>query len=154
MIFHRGVAINSIMQSNPVIGRLRSSFTVLAPGAVLEVEEGVGMSGVNITAAQRVRIGSQTIIGADVMITDTDFHTPMPDGGWSNDAETVSEAVDIGKNCFIGARAIILKGVTVGDGAVLAAGAVVTRDVPAEGLAIGNPAVNCSLPDKWKRRND
>ncbi len=153
MVFHERVVVNSSIQSNPVIGHVKSSFSVVVPGAVLEVGAGVGMSGVTITAAKRVSIGTGTIIGADTMITDTDFHSPLPEGGWSNDARSVAEAVSIGKNCFIGARSIILKGVTIGDGAVVAAGAVVTRDVPALGLAIGNPAVNRDLPEKWKRAN-
>lgn len=114
------------------------------------IGDSVGMSGVCICAAQLVEIGENTIIGADVLITDTDFHQPLPDGGWSNDAGSASKPVRIGRGCFIGARAIILKGVTVGDGAVVAAGALVTRDIPAEHLAIGNPAMVRPLDDKWK----
>ena len=46
----------------------------------------------------------------------------------------------IGSNCFVGARSIVLPGVCVGDGAIIAAGAVVTKDVPARCIAAGNPA--------------
>lgn len=46
----------------------------------------------------------------------------------------------IGRNCFIGARSIILPGVYIGDGSIVAAGAVVTRDVPAGSIVAGNPA--------------
>lgn len=46
----------------------------------------------------------------------------------------------IGKHCFIGARAIVLPGVTIGDGSIIAAGAVVTRDVCAGSMVAGNPA--------------
>lgn len=112
----------------------------------------VGMSGVCICAANSVEIGERTIIGADALITDTDFHSPLPDGRWSNDAAGTSKPVAIGKGCFIGARAIILKGVTIGDGAVVAAGALVTRDVPAEHLAIGNPAMVKPLDERWLHR--
>jgi len=59
--------------------------------------------------------------------------------------------VIIGRGCFIGARAIILKGVTIGDCAVVGAGAVVTRDVPAGHLAAGNPAVCRPLTGPWLR---
>jgi acetyltransferase-like isoleucine patch superfamily enzyme len=47
----------------------------------------------------------------------------------------------VGDNCFIGARSIIMPGVTVGEGSIVGAGAVVTKDVPARSLVAGNPAV-------------
>ena len=147
-----GVKINTRVSSNPVIGRTRTSLMVLSPGARMMIGAHVGMSGVCICAANSVEIGERTIIGADVLITDTDFHSPLPDGKWSNDAAGASAPIRIGKGCFIGARAIILKGVTLGDGAVVAAGALVTRDVPAEHLAIGNPAVVRPLDVKWLHR--
>lgn len=46
----------------------------------------------------------------------------------------------IGRDCFIGARSLILPGVTIGDGAIVGAGSVVTRDVPARSIVAGNPA--------------
>jgi acetyltransferase-like isoleucine patch superfamily enzyme len=46
----------------------------------------------------------------------------------------------IGENCFIGGRAIVMPGITVGDGSIVAAGAVVTKDVPPRSIVAGNPA--------------
>jgi acetyltransferase-like isoleucine patch superfamily enzyme len=152
MEIREGVKINTRVASNPVIGRQRTTLMVMAPGARMMIGANVGMSGVCICAANSVEIGERTIIGADALITDTDFHSPLPDGGWSNDAAGTSAPVKIGRGCFIGARAIVLKGVTIGDGAVVAAGALVTRDVPAEHLAIGNPAVVRPLDVKWLHR--
>jgi acetyltransferase-like isoleucine patch superfamily enzyme len=146
------VKINTRLSSNPVIGRQRTTLMVVAPGALMRIGEGVGISGACLCAAQSLTIGENTIIGADAMITDTDFHAPLPDGRWSNDAAGASKPVVIGKGCFIGARAIILKGVILGDGAVVAAGAMVTRNVPAEHLAIGNPAVVKPLDERWKHK--
>lgn len=146
-----GVVINSSMASNPVIGHSRSALSSVAPGAVLVLGRNVGASGVTITAATEVTIGDNTIIGADTLITDTDFHLPDGEGGWSNALRETSKAVRIGTSCFIGARSIILKGVTIGDGTVVAAGAVVTRDVPAMHLAYGNPATHSPLPDRWRQ---
>lgn len=48
--------------------------------------------------------------------------------------------IRIGKNAFVGARALVLPGVKIGDGAVVGAGSVVTRDVPADAIVAGNPA--------------
>ena len=67
---------------------------------------------------------------------------------WGNPGH--GKPIHIGEGCFIGARAIILKGVTIGSGAVVAAGAVVTRDVPSGWLAIGNPAENKPLPERLR----
>lgn len=146
------VKINTRVSSNPVIGRVRTSLMVITPGATMKIGQGVGISGACLCCARSLAIGDNTIIGADALITDTDFHSPLPDGRWSNDAAAVSAPVMIGRGCFIGARAIILKGVTLGDGAVVAAGALVTRDVPAEHLAIGNPAIVKPLDERWKHR--
>ena len=75
------------------------------------------------------------------MIIDTDFHYRTPEGKWGTDPKAVSRPVVIGRACFIGARAIILKGVTVGDNAVIGAGAVVSRNVEANTVVAGNPAI-------------
>ena len=150
LILEKNVRINTRVSSNPVIGRQRTSLVVMDSGASLTLAAGVGISGACICAAQAVEIGESTIIGADVLITDTDFHSPLGDGTWSNDAVATSKPIKIGRGCFIGARAIILKGVTIGDGAVVAAGALVTRNVPSEHLAIGNPAEVKLLDGKWK----
>ena len=71
---------------------------------------------------------------------DTDFHPRRGDGSWATDPIAVSDPINIGENCFIGARAIILKGVQIGDGAVIGAGSVVTKNVPEGAIACGNPA--------------
>ena len=48
--------------------------------------------------------------------------------------------IKIGSNCWIGENSRVCKGVTIGDGAIVAANAVVTKDVPANSIAAGNPA--------------
>jgi acetyltransferase-like isoleucine patch superfamily enzyme len=112
----------------------------LQPGAVLVVGRGTGISGGSFCAARSLRIGQRCLIGADVVIADTDFHAVEParrDAGW--DAIGCAP-VHVGDDVFIGARAMILKGVRIGDGAVIGAGAVVTRSVPAGAVVAGNPA--------------
>lgn len=85
-----------------------------------------------ITCQQSVTIGEKCAISWDVLITDTDYH--QLDG-----APNVAP-VKIGDRVWIGAKAIVLKGVSIGNGAAIAAGSVVTKDVPAGALVAGNPA--------------
>ena len=102
-------------------------------GAVLSIGEG---SFVNhrseIIAHERVEIGSHCLFAWDVQVMDSDSH--------SVDGLPHTAPVVIGDRVWIGCRATVLKGVTVGDGAVVAACSVVTRDVPPRALVAGNPA--------------
>ena len=86
-----------------------------------------------------ISIGRDVLIGPDVMIFDSDFHPVEPELRLDK-AGPETAPVAIADNVFIGARAVILKGVTIGEGAVIAAGAVVTRDVGPREIAMGNPA--------------
>jgi galactoside O-acetyltransferase len=62
------------------------------------------------------------------------------------------EPIKIGDNAWIGINCIILKGVTIGEGAIIGAGSVVTRDIPAWTIAGGNPAkVIKEIPDEHRR---
>ena len=149
--FESGVKVNSSLGSNPIMLRSHSTFCSVAPGARIIIGKDCGMSGVSITAAKEVIIGEGTLLGADCLIADTDFHIPLGGHRWGNDIRAGAKPVRIGKGCFIGARTIILKGVTIGDGAVVAAGSVVTKDVPIEHMATGNPAISRPLPDKWRQ---
>lgn len=111
------------------------------PGARLEIGEGVGMSGARIVAYQLVTVGARTLIGAGAVIVDTDFHPLDPELRAAHPTRGAAVApVAIGQDVFIGARAMVLKGVTIGDGAVIAAGAIVTGDVAAGTVVAGNPA--------------
>ena len=92
-------------------------------------------------AKQRVTIGADCAVSWDVMISDTDNHVL--------DGERGCAPVTIGDRVWIGARATVLKGVTIGDGAVVAAGALVTRDVPAGALVGGVPAKVLKADVTW-----
>ena len=80
------------------------------------------------THPRGVHIGAESYVGFGAVILAHDFTRELR-------CDTV-----IGRRCFIGARAIVLPGVGVGDGSIVGAGAVVTRDVPAGSLVAGNPA--------------
>jgi acetyltransferase-like isoleucine patch superfamily enzyme len=100
----------------------------------------VGLSSATIVAGNSIEIGSETLLGAGCMVLDNDFHTPGENFTWKTEYSSNSRPVSIGRGCFIGARAIILKGVTLGDGVVVGAGAVVTRSFPSGSVIGGNPA--------------
>lgn len=120
----------------------------LLPGATLDIADHVGASGASICAAVRVSIGDHVLLGADVVITDTDFHPLHRDRRYAHVSGALHAPVIIQDDVFVGARSIVLKGVTIGAGAVIGAGSVVTRDVPAGAIAAGNPArVIGDVPD-------
>lgn len=100
--------------------------------------------GVEITCASTIRIGQGCTIARDVIIRDYDGHTiELPN-------YEISKPIDIGKNVWIGNRAMILKGVTIGDGAIVAAGSIVTKDVPAASIVAGIPAKIIKNNVKWE----
>ena len=86
-----------------------------------------------IHAGKKVEIGSGCNIAWDVCIMDRDYHK------FNNTTEEI-RPVKIGDNVWIGCNSLILKGVTIGNGSVVAAGSVVTKDVPPGVLVGGNPA--------------
>lgn len=94
-----------------------------------------------ITCKESVTIGERCAISWDVLITDTDYHQ-------LGDTPNIAP-VTIGDRVWVGAKAIILKGVTIGDGAVIAAGSVVTKDVAPGSLVAGNPARETRAAVAW-----
>jgi acetyltransferase-like isoleucine patch superfamily enzyme len=84
----------------------------------------------------RITIGSDTLVGPQVMIL-TATHQVV-DG--RVDHARVSRDVTVGNNVWLGARSVVLPGVTIRDGCVIAAGAVVTRDCEPGGMYAGVPA--------------
>lgn len=106
------------------------------------------LNGVSITAYDSVTIGENCQIASCTLISDTDFHPVNPkvrmreSMGYKIDhAEVNKRAVTIGNNVWIGWGCIILKGASIGDNSIIAAGSVVLSDIPANVLAAGNPAV-------------
>lgn len=141
IILGTNVSLCNTGMANPLAEYGRCRFATVAPGAEIFIHDHVGMSSCVIACANKVEIGEGTIIGGGALVIDTDFHPRLPDGNWGTDPRSVSKPVIIGKKCFIGARAIILKGVRIGDGAVVGAGSVVTKDVSVKTVVAGNPAV-------------
>jgi len=82
------------------------------------------------------------MIGPDCLIMDSDFHIPWPpESRYYYPGEEVDADVLIGAYVWLGARCIILKGVTIGDNSIIAAGSIVVGNIPENCLAAGVPAV-------------
>jgi len=128
-VVHQGASLNVDSQFT-FYTALRVS---VAPHASLRLGSGYVNSDLRLSCFDRIEIGYDVNISERVTIRDSDNH--------SVDSQPLTAPVRIGNKVWIGMEAMILKGVTIGDGAVVAAGAVVTRDVPPNALVAGVPAV-------------
>lgn len=90
-----------------------------------------------ISEGEGVFIGKGCLIGENVSIYDSDFHSINPKQRFGGKAKTGK--VVIGDNVFIGSDVIILKGVTIGENSVIAAGSIVAKDISSNVIAGGNP---------------
>lgn len=145
IILHKGVTVTSNPRHNPLLLHPVQLHTV-APGAVIEMEEGSGISGSSIICCSRVSIGRYTIIGPNTLVYDSEGHSYTPGIGWKKHNVRTGRPITIGAECYIGANCIILSGVTIGNNCVISAGSVITEDVPAGHKASGNPATYTPLP--------
>ncbi|SCP96225.1 acyltransferase [Anaerobium acetethylicum] len=116
----------------------------VADGASLTIGSGYMNQGSMIDCHQEITIGDNVYIAENVIIRDSDNHEMI------RDDYHMTEKVCIGNHVWIGEGAKILKGVNVGDGAVIAAGAIVTRDVPGNCLVAGIPAKIIKKEVLWK----
>ncbi|MCJ2044292.1 sugar O-acetyltransferase [Methylobacterium sp. J-078] len=143
---------NAAAAETPAIRReiLRERFASVGDGAVVRppfhCDYGLHISlgahvflnfGCVILDCAPVSIGERTQIGPGVQILTPDH--PREPGPREAGLE-FARAIRIGRNVWIGGGALILPGVTVGDDAIVGAGSVVTRDVPAGATVVGNPA--------------
>jgi acetyltransferase-like isoleucine patch superfamily enzyme len=96
-----------------------------------------------ISVAKSVRIGDDTLIAGDVAIFDNISHPLSPTKRLARAPITADDAapVVIGRNVWIGVSCIVMRGLTIGDNSIVAAGSVVTKSVPPNTLVAGNPAV-------------
>lgn len=112
----------------------------LCTGATIEIGADVGMSGASVCCAESIVIGNRVMLGADSVVTDTDFHTVHSVPRRYSREGIATSAVIVEDDVFVGMRAIILKGVRIGRGAVVGANSVVTHDVPEYAIVAGSPA--------------
>lgn len=95
---------------------------------------------VHIGAAVGVSIGEDCLFASHVYITDHDHYSPDPHSPVRHSKSLVVAPVRIGNGVWLGERVCVLKGVTIGDGAIVGAASVVTKDIPPRCIAVGSPA--------------
>lgn len=112
----------------------RNADIYIGKNAVLELGSGYIMDKLSLQCLYNIKIGENVMISREVVIRDSDSHQILD----SNHRPT--QSIVIGNHVWIGMRAMILKGVTIGDDSIIAAGAIVTKDVPPRTLVAGIPA--------------
>lgn len=141
---------NLRMDENSIL-EIRNNFSIyygadiiLFKGAKLNLGSGFFNSNIKIRCHERIEIGENVAISHDVTIMDSDAH----EGLWEGYEKT--KPIKIGNHVWIGTRVTILKGVTIGDNAIIAAGSVVTKDVPNNTIVAGVPAKVIKTDINWK----
>ena len=132
----------------------------IEPDGLVEVGDDSTLVGVVFMCAERITIGRRVIVSYNVTIADSDFHprdpearrldaiANAPEGDRRLRPAVITQPVVVEDDVQIGIGAIVLKGVQVGRGARIGPGAVVTRNVPAGGVVMGN-AARPAKPEDW-----
>lgn len=131
--------IKSSFFSN-LIGLYQRTVIIARENAELIIGNNVGMSGVTIYALEKIEIGNNSIIGANVKILDNDFHPVEPTARLKNEKLIGKKEIIIKENVFIGCNSIILKGTVLGNNCVVGAGSVVCGSFSDNSVIAGNPA--------------
>ena len=106
--------------------------STIARGARIEIGNNCGFSGTVIGAALHIKLGNNVRCGANTLVTDSDWH--------SDDYRTGEDRpVIIEDNVWLGYGVKVLKGVHIGKNSLIGANSVVTKDIPANVIAVGNP---------------
>lgn len=140
LIIGNKFSANSGKRENPIGGDTILNLIVFKKEARLTIGENVGISNSTIVCWHEVSIGNNVVIGGGCKIWDTNFHSLDPVMRTSgHDTDIRTSPVFIRDNVFIGGNVVVLKGVTIGENSVIAAGSVVTKDIPPNVMAGGNP---------------
>lgn len=127
---------------NPLSRNIRTSIYV-NENAKLIIGNNCGFSSVCIWAHKSINIGNNVNLGADTIIMDSDAHSLSFLDRRNINQDLLNKKnknIIIGDDVLIGTRCIILKGVTIGKRSVIGSGSIVTKDIPDDSIAVGNPA--------------
>lgn len=124
---------------NPISANLQGSFYTDCVDAEICIGNNVGMSSTRMWIHDNLTIGNNVKIGACVLLIDTDTHPIDYEVRRTSNEGTKSAPIVIEDDVWIGAHSIVLKGVTIGARSIIGAGSVVTKDIPSDCIAAGNP---------------
>ena len=144
----RNLVITSGEAFNPLCRNIQASICLERSTSVIEIGDDTGFSSPSIWVKERITIGSRVKIGGDCILMDSDAHNldyRIRGGGEkvgriSKDVLTAKTApIVIEDDVLVGTRCIILKGVTIGARSVIGSGSIVTKSIPSDCIAAGNP---------------
>jgi acetyltransferase-like isoleucine patch superfamily enzyme len=122
----------------------QTALLTFGAGARIDIGDRVEIDGAGLMSASTIVVENDAILGPCLLV-DTDFHAVGRERRRSGEPAT-RRPIRIGRNAWIQGKATILKGVTVGEGAVVRWGALVAGDVAAGAVVMGNPAVAVRAP--------
>ncbi len=132
-----GVSLNSFPNGE----LFKSGLLAHLPQSQIIIGNNCELNGTVIHSRNSVTVGDNCLFGPGVIILDNDSHNTSIDPIQRRSGSISDSPVVIGNNVWVGMRSIIMKGVHLGDNSIIAAGSLVTKDVPANQLFGGNPAV-------------
>ena len=145
----KNFTMNNGIHGNPIGSYERCTFFVDRDSELL-IGENVGISQTALISYNSIRIGKNVKIGGGTCIYTTDFHSldPVIRSSCNDLKYRQSAPIIIEDDVFIGAKCIILKGVTIGEQSIIGAGSVVTKSIPPRQIWAGNPARHIRSIDK------
>ena len=138
IIIGNNLTISSGLNINPLSRNIRACISAYK-GATIKIGNNVGISSACIWSSKSITIGNNVKIGGDSIIIDSDSHSLDYLIRKDSDNKIISKDIIIEDDVWIGTRSIILKGVTIGARSIIGAGSVVTKDIPTDCIAAGNP---------------
>lgn len=138
---HDNVTLNSNNENYFINMHSPIKLCTSTPNAKIVIGKNSRIHGTCIHAYEEITIGENCLIAANCQIVDSNRHELSFDNPSQRlKVSTKAKPVRIGNNVWIGANSIILPGVTIGDGSIIAAGSIVTKDIPPFTLNGGNPS--------------